>query len=262
MNKPNLANLFKKAQLMATKHSPKILMGGGIAGMITTTVLAVKATPKALALIEEEKLRKYKESEDDSITKIEVVKVAWKPYIPAVVTGAASIMCLVGSTSVSARRTAALAAAYQISETALAEYREKVVETIGEKKEQLVRDKVAKDKIEKNPVSKSEVIVTNDGVTLCFDPISGRYFKSNIDKIKRAENELNKRMLHDITGYVSLNEFYDELGLDRTAIGDDLGWNVDKLIDMGFSSQINDNGEPSIVLDYTVAPKYDYSRYI
>lgn len=262
MGKTNLADLIKKARVVIDKRSPELLMGVGVAGMIATTVLAVKATPKAMALIEEEKLRRYKETDDDAITKVEAVKVAWKPYIPAVVTGAASVACIIGSTSVSGRRTAALAAAYQISETALSEYREKVVETIGEKKEQLVRDKIAKDKVEKNPVSKSEVIITNDGYTLCFDPISARYFKSTIEKIKRVENDLNKRMLHDITGYVSLNEFYDELGLDRTAIGDDLGWNVDKLIDMGFSSQINDNGEPSIVLDYNVAPRYDYSRYM
>lgn len=262
MAKQNLANLIKKAQAVMDKRSPEILMGIGIAGMITTTVLAVKATPKAMALIEEEKLRRYRETEDDSITKVEAVKVAWKPYVPAVVTGTASVLCLVGSRSVSARRTAALAAAYQISETALSEYREKVIETIGEKKEQIVKDKVAKERIENNPVSKSEIIITNDGVTLCFDPISARYFKSSIEKIKRAENELNKQMLHAITGYVSLNEFYDELGLDHTAIGDDLGWSVDKLIDMGFSSQIADNGEPSIVLDYRVAPRYDYSSYM
>lgn len=262
MAKANLANLIKTAKVAVDKRSPEILMGIGVAGMITTTLLAVKATPKAMALVEEEKLRRYRETEDDTISKIDVVKVAWKPYIPTVVTGAASIACLVGSRSVSTRRTAALAAAYQISETALAEYREKVVETIGEKKEQVIRDKVAKDRVEKNPVSKSEVIITNDGNTLCFDPISGRYFKSTIEKIKRVENELNKRMLHDITGYVSLNDFYDELDLDRTAVGDDLGWNVDKLIDMSFSSQINDNGEPSIVLDYNVAPKYGYSKYL
>lgn len=262
MNKPSLANLINKAQSFVLSRSPEILMGAGIAGMITTTVLAVRATPKAMALIEEEKLRRYRETEDDSITVLDTIKVAWKPYIPAVITGVVSTACLIGSTSVSARRTTALAAAYQISETALTEYREKVVETIGEKQEKLVKDKVAKDRIENNPVSKSEVIITNDGSTLCFDPISARYFKSNIERIKRAENELNKQMLQAITGYVSLNEFYDELGLDRTAIGDDLGWNVDKLIDMSFSSQIADNGEPSIVLDYRVAPRYDYSRYL
>lgn len=257
MRKPNLANLMSNTRQFANKHSPEILTGIGIAGMITTTVLAVRATPKALELLEEKK------NEDwvDELSPLEVVKTAWKPYVPAAVTGIASVACLIGASSVNAKRNAALATAYKLSETALTEYREKVIETIGEKKEKTVRDKVAEERVKKNPVSKSEVIVTNNGTTLCFDPISARYFKSSIDKIKRAENELNKQMLHDISGYVSLNEFYDELGLDHTSVGDDLGWNVDRLIDISFSSQLNDNGEPSVVLDYLVAPKYDFYKF-
>lgn len=257
MHKPNLANLMSNTRQFVSKRSPEILTGIGIAGMITTTVLAVRATPIALQLIEEKK------NEDwvDELSPLEVVKTAWKPYVPAAVTGVASVACLIGASSVNAKRNAALATAYKLSETALSEYREKVIETIGEKKEKTVRDKVAEERVKKNPVSKSEVIVTNNGTTLCFDPISARYFKSSIDKIKRAENELNKQMLHDISGYVSLNEFYDELGLDHTSVGDDLGWNVDRLIDISFSSQLNDNGEPSVVLDYLVAPKYDFYKF-
>lgn len=258
MHKLNLANLVSNTRQFANKHSPEILTGIGIAGMITTTVLAVRATPKALELLEEKK------NEDwvDELSPLEVVKTAWRPYVPAAVTGVASVACLIGASSVNVKRNAALATAYKLSETALTEYREKVVETIGEKKEKTVRDKVAEERVKKNPVSKSEVIVTNNGTTLCFDPISARYFKSSIDKIKRAENELNKQMLHDISGYVSLNEFYDELGLDHTSVGDDLGWNVDRLIDISFSSQLNDNGEPSVVLDYLVAPKYDFYKFL
>lgn len=257
MRKPNLANLMSNTRQFVNKRSPEILTGIGIAGMITTTVLAVRATPKALQLIEEKK------NEDwvDELSPLEVVKAAWKPYVPAAVTGIASVACLIGASSVNAKRNAALATAYKLSETALSEYREKVIETIGEKKEKTVRDKVAEERVKKNPVSKSEVVVTNNGTTLCFDPISARYFKSSIDKIKRAENELNKQMLHDISGYVSLNDFYDELGLDHTSVGDDLGWNVDRLIDISFSSQLNDNGEPSVVLDYLVAPKYDFYKF-
>ena len=257
MNKLDFPKLIKTAKTAVSKRSPEILTGLGIAGMITTTVLAVKATPKALRLIEEEK----DELGVEKLTPVETVKVAWKPYIPAAISGSVSVACLIGANSVNARRNAALATAYKLSETAFSEYRDKVIETMGEKKEKIVKDKVAKEKIEQNPVSKSDVIITNRGNTLCFDPISGRYFKSDIDRIKRAENELNKRMLHDITGYVSLNEFYGELDLDYTSIGDDLGWNVENLIDISFSSQIADNGEPSIVLDYRVAPKYDYSRF-
>jgi hypothetical protein len=257
MRKPNLANLMSNTRQFVSKRSPEILTGIGIAGMITTTVLAVRATPKALQLIEEKKNDDWV----DELSPLEVVKTAWKPYVPAAVTGVASVACLIGASSVNAKRNAALATAYKLSETALSEYREKVIETIGEKKEKAVRDKVAEERVKKNPVSKSEVIVTNNGTTLCFDPISARYFKSSIDKIKRAENELNKQMLHDISGYVSLNDFYDELGLDHTSVGDDLGWNVDRLIDISFSSQLNDNGEPSVVLDYLVAPKYDFYKF-
>lgn len=257
MHKPNLANLMSNTRQFVSKRSPEILTGIGIAGMITTTVLAVRATPKALQLIEEKKNDDWV----DELSPLEVVKTAWKPYVPAAVTGITSVACLIGASSVNAKRNAALATAYKLSETALTEYREKVIETIGEKKEKTVRDKVAEERVKKNPVSKSEVIVTNNGTTLCFDPISARYFKSSIDKIKRAENELNKQMLHDISGYVSLNDFYDELGLDHTSVGDELGWNVDRLIDISFSSQLNDNGEPSVVLDYLVAPKYDFYKF-
>lgn len=255
MGKTNLATISANIRRFVSRRSPEILMGIGISGMITTTVLAVKATPKALELIEEKK----QEELVDKLTPLEVVKVAWKPYIPALVTCVVSTSCLIGASSVNAKRNAALATAYKLSETALTEYREKVIETIGEKKERTVRDRVAEERVKKNPVSKNEVIVTGNGKTLCFDPISGRYFMCSIEVIKRAENELNKQMLHDISGYVSLNEFYDELGLDHTSIGDDLGWNTDQLIDIAFSSQLNDNGEPSVVLDYLVAPKYDFN---
>lgn len=257
MGKTNLATLVTSTRQFVSKRSPEILTGIGIAGMISTTVLAVKATPKAMNLIE----MKKKEEWADKLSPVEIVKVAWKPYIPAIVTCVASTTCLIGASSVNAKRNAALATAYKLSETALSEYREKVIETIGEKKERAVRDKVAEERVKKNPVSKNEVIVTGNGKTLCFDPISGRYFMSSIETIKRAENTLNKQMLHDITGYVSLNDFYDEIGLDHTSIGDDLGWNTNQLIDIEFSSQLNDNGEPSVVLDYLVAPKYDFYKF-
>lgn len=257
MGKTNLATITKDIRKFASKRSPEILTGIGIAGMITTTILAVRATPKALELIEEQK----EEESVDELSSFEVVKVAWKPYIPAMVTCIASTACLIGASSVNTKRNAALATAYKLSETALSEYRDKVVETIGEKKERIVRDKVAEERVKKNPVSKNEVIVTGNGKTLCFDPISGRYFMCSIETIKKAENTLNKQMLHDISGYVSLNEFYDELGLDHTSVGNDLGWNTNRLIDIDFSSQLNDNGEPSVVLDYLVAPKCDYYNF-
>ena len=258
MNKHTLANFTKSARMWTEKHSPEILTGLGIAGMVTTTVLAVKATPKAMRLIEAKK----KEEGVEKLTVLDTVKVAWKPYIPSFATGLASTACLIWASTESARRNAVLATAYQLSQTAFNEYKEKAVEVIGEKKESAIRDAVDKERIEKNPASKSEIIITEKGSTLCYDPISGRYFKSDIERIKRAENELNKRMLHDMFGYVSVNEFYDELGLEHISIGEDLGWNVSELIDIHFGSQLTDDGEPCVVLDYTVAPKRNYTTFM
>ena len=275
MVKPNVSQVVKNVRENLSKHSPEILTGLGITGMITTTVLAVRATPKALDLIEREKRRQNRKLIDEAtqngyeernqisrLKPIEIVKVAWKPYIPAVVSGTFAIACLIGANSVNARRNAALATAYKLSETALSEYREKVIETIGERREEHIKDKVAEERINSNPVSKNEIVITEKGNTLCFDPISGRYFRSDIDKIRRAENELNRRMLHDITGYVSLNEFYDELMLPHTAVGYDMGWNVDKLLKIHFSPHIAENDEPCVVIDYEVAPKYNYDKFM
>lgn len=257
MNKSNFTKVVKNIRFGITKHSPEILTGVGIAGMITTTVLAVKATPKALKLLEEEAREKDIPRED--LTIKEKIKTTWKCYIPAAMTCTSSVACLIGASSVNAKRIAALATAYNLSETALNEYREKVVETIGEKKEKLVRDKVAEKHVSDRPVSNTEVIMTEKGNTLCFDPISGRYFKSDMDKIKKAKNDINWRLLNDM--YVSLNEFYDELGLAPTSLGDELGWVVDKgKIDIYFSSQLTDEGEPCLVMEYSIAPKYDYNK--
>lgn len=273
MNKPNVSKVFKDFQRLAKKRSPEILTGIGIAGMVTTVVLAVKATPKAMELIEEEKKFKEKEAHEGGIftkedekyafnlTPIETVKAAWKPYIPAAVTGVASIACLIGANSVHARRNAALYSAYKISTTALNEYRDKVVETIGEKKEAQVRDKVNKDKLEKNPASSNTVIMTGGGETLCYDAHSDRYFKSDVDRIKRAVFDLNDRMQKGMEMYISLNEFYDAIGLKHINIGDSIGWRVDKgYIDISFGAQLTDKNEPCIVIDHLVPPEYGFDE--
>lgn len=253
MDRKTIAVAIRNMQTAVKKHSPEILTGIGIAGMITTTVMAVRATPKALILIDDKK----EELEADELTSKEIIQTAWVCYIPAAVIGTASIACLIGASSVNIRRRAALATAYSLSESALKEYQEKVVETIGEKKEQSIRDAVAKDKIEKNPVSSREVIITEKGNTLCYDAVSGRYFKSDIDKLKKAENELNRRMRDEM--YISLNDFYYEIGLNRTSIGDELGWNIDNgYIDLSFSSQLADDGTPCLVIEYCVEPRYDF----
>lgn len=261
MNKQTLSKIARDVRLSVSKYSPEILMGMGIAGMITTTVLAVKATPKALLLMEERK----EELEVETLTPVETVKATWKCYIPAAISGVASVACLIGSNSVNAKRNAALATAYKLSETAFAEYRDKVVETIGEKKEKVVRDKVAEQQLKDNPINKTEIIMTGKGQTLFFDPLSHRYFYSSIDKIRRAENILNKEINTDpFDAGRTVNDFYTEIGIPTTATGDALGWNLNiGLLDIYLSYQGGDEGsehedEPCAVLNFVNPPRYEF----
>lgn len=258
MNKTDITNFFKSVRASMTKHSPEILTGIGIAGMITTTVLAVKATPKALQLIADAE----EENNYEPLTTVETIKVAWKPYVPAVTLGVVSTACLIGASSVNLRRNAALATAYQLSTNALNEYKEKVVETIGEKKEELINDKIAKDKVDKNPVSTHDVIITGKGPTLCLDAQFGKYFESDIETIRKAVNNINYKLITGQYEYVSLNEFYEELNIPRIDIGDDLGWNIgrDGQVEVDFSAQIADDGRPCIVMTYHISPRYNYHK--
>lgn len=256
MNKLNLNQMLISIEHELKKNAPCILTGIGIAGMITTVALAIKDTPKALYLIETKKA----DEELDELKPIEVVKTCWKCYVPAFVTCSLSVACLIGSNTVSARRTTALGAAYSLSEAALREYREKVIETIGEKKEQQVQEAIAKDHMKKNPVTSNEVIVMNNKYgSLCYDRLSSRYFNSDIETIKSTINKLNYEMIQEMS--VSLNDFYYGIGLPPTDIGDNLFWFIDNgLIDVSFSSQLADDGRPCIVINFNNNPKYDNRR--
>lgn len=261
MNKESILKFFKTVKAGTIKHSPEILTGVGIAGMITTTVLAVKATPKAMHIIDSNTCYDH-DGELCVPTPMEKVKLCWKCYIPSAVTCAASVTCLIGASSVNAKRNAALATAYELSKTALADYKEKVVETVGEKKEQVIREKVAQKKVDENPTSKTEVIVTGSGDVLFLEPVSMRYFKSDIENIRKVINDLNYRLTTGMEEFISLSELYDEIGLSHTSNSDDIGWNLyrDGQISIDFPATKTEKGEPCLMLDYSVEPRYDYSK--
>lgn len=260
MNKLNLAKFFKTTQLALKKHSPELLTGMGIAGMVGTVVLAVRATPKALKLIEEEKSKQWV----DKLSVKDTVKATWKCYIPTTVSGLASAACFIGSHTVHARRTAVLATAYSLSETAFKEYKDKVVEVIGDKKERTVREKIAQDRIDKREIKSSEVILTDKGDTLFLDPISDRLFRSDIETVHRAANKVNYLMTHDpFDGAACLSDFYDELGLAHTLISDKLGWNYQNgagLLEVDLHPAEKE-GKPCFMLDYNFIPTYEFSTY-
>ena len=92
-----------------------------------------------------------------------------------------------------------------------------------------------------------------------MDSISGRYFRSDLDTIRKVVNSLNREMTHQ--NYISLNKFYSELGLPGIKDGDYIGWNIDRgLIELDFDACITDTDEPCIVIDYNITPDKGFDR--
>ena len=126
---------------------------------------------------------------------------------------------------------------------------------------------MAKEKLKKNPVKedekqlKDQEMILDHHNYLCYDAGGNLYFRSDENSIRAAINVLNQRM-NDGEGYVSLNDLYSELNVRGTDVGELLGWNRyrEGLIDPIITSQIASNGEPCIVLGYSVAPAYYYYK--
>lgn len=252
----DFSSFTKRAVITLKKHSPEILTGVGIAGMLTTTVLAVKATPEAMRRIDKKKT----EGRHKKLTVVQTINAAWKCYIPAAITGVTSTACLIGASTLNGRRNAALATAYSLSETALREYKDKVVETLGEKKEEAIRESIDKERIERDPPSQSILMAEGGGKTLCYDATFGRYFYSDIETLRHAANKLNRQMNVTSEPYISLNEFYMEVNLPIVDAGDQLGWNMYRgAIELEFSSQLANGNTPCLVMSFKVMPDYKYT---
>lgn len=257
----NWHHIFKSTQKLVVDNAPVILTAIGVTGTITTAYLTGKASFKASYLIHEleHNVREGKRANLISdVTNRERVELVWKLYIPAVGVGAFTVLSIVFANRIGTRRAAAMAVAYSLSEKALLEYKDKVVETFGQHKEQKIRDEIAQDRVLANPVGNQQVIVTGTGDVLCMDAHSGRYFQSSMETMKKAQNDTNYEVLNN--GYASLSDFYNRLGLANTKVSDDMGWNSDKLLELTFSTTMSDEDRPCIVMDFSVAPVRNFFR--
>lgn len=255
----SIQSLIFSARDQIIEHSPEILTGLGIAGMASAIVLAVKATPRAIDTLAEVK-EAHKEDEDKKeLAKDIVVKVAPK-YIPAMAAFAFSTTCLISSVTVNNRRTAALATAYSLSETALIEYKDKVKAVFGEDKEKEVTKAIAQDKIDRNPPPRAEVRLPAGDDVLCYDSFGERYFYSNANKLEHAENMFNKQLINGCCPYASLTELYYEFELNGVKDSNDRYFNTDHLVDLEFSSTLTEDNRPCLVIGFWDPPKLEYGR--
>lgn len=256
-----LTTAHDKAGQFLGDNASTILTAGGVIGTVTTAILTGKASFKAAELIaaEEMVILEANGTSLGEMTKTEKVKLVWPLYIPPVIIGTATVGSIVAANMMSAKRAAALAAAYGISERNLREYKDKVQEKLTPNKKTQIDDEIAQDRVNENPPTK-EVIILAGGDVLCFDMHTGRYFRSNVERIKKAENHVNQELFNH--QYASLSFFYDEIGLPPTSFSDEVGWNMGQtgVLEVQFSTTMTPEEEPCIAIDFTNPPKTDYTQ--
>ena len=250
-------DLVRRAEKLTVDNSPLILTSIGVTGTLTTAFLTGKATLRATELIAAEQERLDRHETSHPLERKEKIKLVWKEYIPAAGVGVITIVCIVGANRIGMRRTAAMATALSLSERAIVEYKDKVVEKIGQNKEQAIRDEIVQDRVRTNPPGK--IIHTGTGETLCYDAYTGRYFWSSMEALKKAENDVNFQVLHE--DYASLSDFYHRIGLGPTSTSDDVGWTTDKRLEVEYTTTLFEDRSPCLAINFLVTPVRSYNRY-
>lgn len=266
----SLAHKLRYAKLLLNEHSPTILTGVGVVGTVSTAYLTGRATVKAVKIIEENSVE-YESMYDqvttethyEPVRKIELSKtqkarLVWKHYIPPVGAGTATISAIILANRISAKRIAALGIAAGISERALQEYKDKITEKLGARQHTAIRDEIAQDRVNDDQPYNREVIITGNGDVLCYDMLTGRYFESTAEAIKRAENQINFEILNHM--YASLTEFYEKIGLPPTTYTDSVGWTGDKPVNVAITTTMSPDQRPCLAIDFEREPTPDYYK--
>lgn len=258
-------NLLRASMLFCKRNASTILTCIGGAGVIGTTILAVKATPKAIQLIE-----KAEKDKEGKLTKLEKVKIAGPVYIPTVMVGVSTMVCIFGANVLNKRQQAALVSAYAMIDSSYKEYQQKVKEIYGEEAHQEIVDVIAIEKSKEVGIT-AESLCANTCLTdseacgepvLFYDEYSNRYFESTIEQVITAEYHLNRNFV--LRGYSPLNEFYEFLGLEPTDYGSTVGWAVeDELywVDFNHHKTVLDDGLEVYIIETPWGPTAEAMSY-
>lgn len=199
-----IANFLKR-------NSSTILTCFGAVGVAATAIVAVRATPKAIRLLEE-----TREEKGEDLTKMEVVKTAAPAYIPAAIIGISTIACIFGANALNRRQQASLASAYALLDSSYKEYRKKVAELYGDEADEKVREEIVKDRL-----ADAEPNIAQEKL-IFYDWFSLRPFESTIEDVVNAELYFNMYLARN--GAACLNDLYGMLGLPDLDSGYQLGW--------------------------------------
>lgn len=214
------------------RSSPAILTCLGAIGVVATSVLAVKATPKAVDIIRAHEGIDH-EGNYYTPTKLEVIQLTWKCYIPAALVGLSAITCIFGANVLNKRNQASLASAYALLSESYQQYRKAAKAVYGEDADSKIKAQMAKDtyvSADGYSVYSADMDLESERI-LCYDLFSKRYFTSTMAAVLNAQYHINRNL--QLRGSVSINEFYEFLGIDKIENGDDIGWSIDEFIEDG-----------------------------
>lgn len=259
----DIRHTLKHVEKFVQDNSPLILTVVGATGIATTAYLTGRASFKAAHILEQERKFLEKAMLPSDVDQVMTLKYkfnkTWMCYIPAFALGVATVGAVVGANQIGTRRVIAMTTALKMSEEAFDRYKEKVIEKVGEKKANVIRDEVVQDEMDRNPIGRNEIIITGNGDVNVYETYTGRYFKSSVDAIKSAQNKINYRVNND--GYASLSDLYDELGLGHTDISDDMGWNSTKLLEIEIIGHVDETGMPCLGVIYQTTPVRDFWKF-
>lgn len=262
------SQVFKQAQQLVAQNSAALLTGTGVVGVVTTAVLTGRAAVKASQVLEEASTQTV--AADDGISAssetvrinlsaTEQIKLVAPIYAPAVASGLTTIGAIVFSYRISVSRSAALAAAYGISEKAFQEYKAKVIENVTPKKATDIQDAVDQQKMKDNPPPAQGIMIVGSGDVLCLDAFSGNYFQASMEKIRNAEMHVNAEL--GMHGSVKLAEFYEKVGLKLADMYESFAWTSNNFCEVEFTTQLTDDNRPCLVLTFVNNPRPLYEDF-
>lgn len=231
------------------KHAPTILTIFGSLGVIGTSFLVAKETPKAVKIISQQN---DKTQENKLHTALKIAKV----YSPAIISGMSTICCICSANILNKRKQVSLASAYTLLSNAYAEYQEEIKSLLGTKMDSDVKKQIVKGHIRR----KKE---PNDSdLQIFYDEFSGTEFESTLENVISAQHELNARLQK--FGSVSINEYYELLGVQELECGDILGWSENSgcsKIEFNNPKYIMDDGLEIYIIKWTVNPVLNFNEF-
>lgn len=243
-----IATTASKVQKRLSAKTPELLIAAAIFGVTMTAYEAAKATLKANRHLD--MLRREDEADTpifEIIAPKEAIKACWRFYIPTVVYGSTTVTAMVLSNRVSSSRVSAATAAYAVVDRAYSEYKEHVLEEIGETREEKVRATIAEKHVSETPPGNAFLLASGEN-TICLEEYTGRYFVCDIETLKTSLNTINYKINHEF--YVTLNEFYDLVGLEDTTESGNLGWDSDRQLSLSYQPVLDKSGKPVLGFSY------------